>query len=639
MTDGSPAVEPPITPERSFALVVGVESYEIDAKLSLPGPARDAVRFADWLTGTAGIPKSNLRLLLSPLAGTDVEGEAKPATQKNIENALFTDLPQCDGDLLWIYWAGHGFLDRRHDLLLPYADATAGLFAHLNLSSALRRWKSDGIAGGRFRRIVTVGDACRLDIGRLTGKFPQVNYPAGAPTRRMQFTLYASRPGETAKNTVRAGQFTDTLLRRLEGRTLEQATLDLPDIARDVQADFTVMRANGTAWQHPQFDIALGWDGSSLHGDTWADGGTASGPTGGLVLDQVAWTELGQLISESTELPRDTYAAYRWAFEVTGCVPPMDHKLPSSDLLEIVRDLDDRQGTSRAVPLALPFVKHLASRAAPSPWVVAANGWVERTRERLGADPVPVPPSRPVEPPALHVRLTEDDEDSYRLQLWLFQEGWDYVGDFPNPMDLEAVRKALTHHLLTEPAKPARIEFHVPFDLLEVPFETWTVPRPARRGRGERAVQLGCRYEVVLRCPEEREDLELWLAKWQWYETHGGLHPDAVRDVTDCDVSGNLADKLQLDASPVCVLAEVTEELVMDVLEALVDGGIPIAVWRRPSPALGTAIRTALDADPPHALDVASLPDGLRRARVDQHPLALLYDNPGRVPLRRSLSS
>ncbi|MEU0948517.1 hypothetical protein ABZ379_38455 [Streptomyces canus] len=433
MTDGSPAAEPSITPERTFALVVGVESYEIDARLNLPGPARDAVRFADWLTGTAGVPKGNVRLLLSPLADTGVEVASKPATQKNVEDALFTDLPRCEGDLLWIYWAGHGFLDRRHDLLLPYADATAGLFAHLNLSSALRRWKSDEIAGGRFHRTVTVGDACRLDIGRLKGKFSQVNYPTGAPTRRMQFTLYASRPGETAKNTVRAGQFTDTLLRRLEGRTLEQATLGLSDIARDVQADFTVMRADGTAWQHPQFDIALGWDGSSLHGDTWADGGTPRGQTGGLVLDQVAWTELGQLISEETELPRDTYAAYRWAFEVTGCVPPAVHTLPSSDLVEIVRDLDDRQGASRAVPLALPFVKHLASRAAPSPWVVAANAWVERTRARLGADPVPVPPSRPVESPALHVRLTEDDENSYRLQLWSFQGVGTTWATFRNP--------------------------------------------------------------------------------------------------------------------------------------------------------------------------------------------------------------
>ncbi|MEU9733020.1 hypothetical protein [Streptomyces sp. NPDC048002] len=637
MTGGF-AAEPPITPERTFALVVGVESYAIGSPMDLSGPARDAVRFADWLTGTAGVPKSNVRLLVSPLARNRVEVDAEPASQRNVEDALFTDLPRCDGDLLWIYWAGHGFLDRRHDLLLPYADAGAGLVAHLNLTSALRLWKSDEIGGGRFRRVVTVVDTCRIDVQRLKRRFPQVNYPAGAPTRRLQFTLHAARPGEAAKNTTEKGQFTDTLLKRLEGRTLEQATLGLHEIALNVQTDFTVMKRNGTAWQQPQFEIATGWDGSSLYGDSWATDGTTAEPVGGLALDQVAWTELGQLISENAELPRDTYAAYRWAFEVTGCVPPVERTLPAAHLTGIIQDLEDRQGGRRAVPLALPFVKFLASRSAPSPWVVAAHNWVERTRERLGADPVPHPPSRAAEPPSLHVRLTAEDHDSYWLHLWSYQGAFESVGDHPEPMALDEVRTALGEHLLAHSASsPGRIEIHIPYELLEEPFETWEVPL----GRGDRTAKLGCRYEVVLRCPEERGGLaeEPWLTKWQWYEANGGLHPDAVHEVADTDVSDSLADELQLEEPPVCVLAEVTGERLMETLGAVLDGGIPIAVWRRPSTTPGTPIRTALDADPPHPLDVESLPSRLRRAQVRRHPLALLWDNPGRVPVRRSLSS
>ncbi|WP_328875933.1 caspase family protein [Streptomyces sp. NBC_00287] len=643
MTGLSAVPELLIAPERTFALVVGIESYEIDRpRMNLSGPARDAVRFADWLTGTAGVPKSNLCLLLSPLTRNEAGVEAKPATRENVDEALFKELPCCDGDLLWLYWAGHGFLDPTHQLLLPYADATAGHTTHLNLTSALRWWRSDKVSRGRFRRLVTIGDSCRIDerrYGRLG--FVRVDYPAGQPVPdRRQFTLYAARPGETARNRaeLEAGQFTDTLLKRLEGRTLEQATLGLVDIARDVQADFAVMKAHETAWQEPQFEVARAWDGSSLYGDHWTDDGTTSAPTGAPVLDQPAWTELGNLLTDR-KVPPYTYEAYRWAFEVAGCAAPAEHSLPSPHLTEIVRDLDSRQGTSRAVPLALPFMRHLASRSPFADWAAAANAWVERTRERLGADPVPVPPARATEPPALHVRLTPEGDDLFWLQLWSYQGDFENVGDYDRPMDLDAVRTTLGAHLLANASARnlGRIEFHVPYDLLEEPFETWQVST----GRGNKTCALGGRYQVVLRCPEERQGLAEapWRTKWQWYETHGGRHPEAVHDVGDADVSDGLADVLQLEEPPVCVLADVTEPLVMDALEAVLDGGIPIAVWRRPSPGTDESLRTALGATPPAVLDVEALPAVLRRARARHRPLALLWDDPGRIPGRRSLSS
>ncbi|MGV9454527.1 VMAP-C domain-containing protein [Streptomyces sp. NPDC003635] len=640
---GAPAVsEPSITPERTFALVVGVESYGIGSGVDLSGPARDAARFAEWLTGTAGVPKTNVRLLLSPLARNQVGVEADPATRANVEDALLNNLPRHDGDLLWIYWAGHGYLDDRQRLLLPYADATAAHTVHLNLTSALHWWRSNKLSGGRFRRVITIADTCRIDRRMHAGLgFPDIQYAAGLPTPdRRQFRLYAARPGQTAKNRAgrEDGQFTDTLLQHLESRTHEQAVRDLVEIAHAVQRDFRLMRAKGEAWQEPVFEIARDWDDSDLYGDRWAqDGGIATGPTGAPVLDQVAWTQLGELLT-GCSIPPYTYEAYRWAFEVAGCAAPAEHSLPSSHLTEIVRDLDSRQGTSRAVPLALPFVRHLASRSVRPDWAAAANEWVERTRERLGADPVPAPPPRAVEPPALHVRLTPDGDDTYWLQLWSYRGDFENVGDHEQPMDLAAVRAALGAHLLAGPAgKPQRIEFHVPYELLEEPFETWPMPT----GRGTRTTPLGCRYEVVLRCPEERQGLAEapWHTKWQWYETHGGLHPDAVHHLKDADVSEGLADELQLDAPPVCVLVEVTEPRVMDALEAVLDSGTPIAVWRRASPDTEESIRTALAAPPPDVLDVAALPAKLKRARVQRRPLALLWDDPGRVPGRRSLSS
>ncbi|WAZ26014.1 caspase family protein [Streptomyces cinnabarinus] len=637
MTAPPLAAEPPIAPERTFALVVGIESYEINTGLDLSGPARDAVRFADWLTGTAGVPQDNLRLLLSPLAGNQAGTAAKPATGKNVMDALFEDLPRCDGDLLWIYWAGHGFLDPQHQLLLPYADATAGATTPLNLTSALHWWRSSRVRRGRFRHLVAIGDACRIDTRQAKLDFVKVEYPVGLPTpQREQFVLYAARPGETARNLteLQAGLFTDTLLKRLEDRSAAEAVRDLVGIAQAVQGDFAMMKANGTAWQEPQFEIARSWDGSPLYGDHWTD---STAPVGAPALDHTAWKELGQVLT-GCQTPSYTYEAYRWAFEVTGCVPPAEHKLPSPHLTEIVRDLDHRQGTSRAVPLALPFIQHLASRSRRPEWAADAQAWVDRTLERLGADPLPPAPPQPAERPALHIRLTPDGDDDFWLQLWSYQDRFENVGDYEEPMGLAAVRTVLGNHLLAHRASmPQRIEFHVPYELLEEPFETWQVPT----GRGDRTTPLGCRYEVVLRCPEERLGLaeDPWRTKWEWYETHGGRHPDAVHEVGDADVAEGLADELQLDASPVCVLADVTGPLVMDALGAVLDGGIPIAVWPRSSPAPDESLRKALGAEEPDVLDVAALPDALRRLRVKRRPLALLWDDPGRVPARRSLSS
>ncbi|MGW7299508.1 VMAP-C domain-containing protein [Streptomyces sp. NPDC054829] len=638
MTEAPAACEPPITPERTFALVVGIESYEIDGGLALSGPARDATRFADWLTGTAGVPQANVRLLLSPLSRNSAGATADPATRENVEDALLKDLPQRDGDLLWIYWAGHGFLDRAHQLLLPYSDATATHTTHLNLTSALHLWRSTTVGGGRFRDVVAITDACRIDTrwrGDRLG-FGSVAYPVGQPVpARRQFVLYAARPGQAAANRAElgAGQFTDTLLRRLDGLTVADAVRDLVDIARAVQGDFADMKRNGRASQQPTFEIATSWDESPLFGDRWTD---PSGSTGARVLDQLAWTELAELLKDFPRMPPHTYEAYRWAFEVADSAPPAGHCLPSTQLTEIARDLNNRQGTRPGVPLVLPFMQHLASRSRLSVWATAATAWVERTRERLGADPLPPPPPEPTVPPALHVRLTPESEDEYWLQLWTYQGDFENVGDSEQPLDLEAVRKALGDHLLTHKAsaKPKRIEFHVPYELLEEPFETWEVPT----GRPNKTASLGCWYEVVLRCPDEREGLveEPWRTKWRWYETHGGRHPEAVHEVCDTDVTDGLADVLQLNEPPVCVLADVTEPLVPNALDAVIDSGIPIAVWRRPSATEKEPLRTALEMD---SLDVAQLPTKLKHLRVRRQPLALLWDDPGRIPVRRSLSS
>ncbi|MEU9978890.1 caspase family protein [Streptomyces sp. NPDC051014] len=633
-----------LDPQRVFALVVGIESYQIHG-WSLPGPARDAVRFADWLTGTAGVPQTHVRILLSPLREQDPPAHPA-ATAENVHRALFEELPERDGDLLWIYWAGHGFLDFRRQLLLPCADATIAFTRHLNLQAALRWWQSANVPGKRFHRVVAVGDTCRVEARTARTLRFGINEPEAGeliPERR-QFVLYAARAGEAAKNQadLEAGQFTDTLLKRLDGRPVDQAVEDLADIAGAVRADFQVMRANGTAWQEPQFVISEGWDGSALFGDRWSGRreDTESVPPRPPTLDQDAWSQLGPVL-QGQRLPAYSYDAYRWAFEATGCTPPPGNELPGTQLLDVVRDLDSRQGRRLDLPLALPFIRFLAARARKThaSWADEADSWVDRTRERLGAGVIFTPPEPPAEGPALHLRLVPDECNRYWTRMWLYQEEFENIWESSQSLDLPTIRDMLGRQLAVRRSNsPTRIEFHLPYGLLDEPFESWKIP-----WRGGKMKELGCYYDVVLRCPEERQGPAEapWYRKWEWLQAQGGRHPQAVREVCDSDVSDYLGSSLQETEPPVVVLAEVTDPMIMDTLDAVLDGGVPIAVWRRPvagQEGMAEPIRAALTVNP-GPIEVHTLPAMLRTARIRRRPLALMWDDPGRIPERQTLTS
>ncbi len=126
------------------------------------------------------------------------------------------------------------------------------------------------------------------------------------------------------------------------------------------------------------------------------------------------------------------------------------------------------------------------------------------------------------------MRLTESTaEDAFLVRMWLYRRGFETLWESGGPVTLAAVQQELVHRLSEASAGPevGRIEFHVPEVLLDEEFERWPLPT-----RGRRLGEIGCTYEVVVRCPNERTDQSgrRWLRKWAWYRTHGGRHPDAV---------------------------------------------------------------------------------------------------------------
>ncbi|MFD7909786.1 hypothetical protein ACFV30_03525 [Streptomyces sp. NPDC059752] len=692
---------PALGPQRTFALVAGVERYDISHRWNLRGPARDALRFARWLTGPAEVPPGNVRLLLSPLdepgdldwtdspAMTALRSACRPATEENVKSALLDELPQCDGDLLWIFWAGHGYLGPRQELMLPCADARPSQIRHLNLDSALRWWRTDLVKQRRFPLQAALVDSCRVDAPRDTRwNFGNTDYGGGSsvPGRR-QFRLYASREGEVAQNDPErgAGRFTEALLGELDGRSVRESVSGLPGAALSIHRAFKELRERGEGWQLPQFIVDRDWDACSFLDD---DLSRAALPRAAK-LDQAAWDGLGELF-EGRELPRCAYEAYAWAFKAAGCTTPARGGLPGDGLLEVVQDLDERQGGRGGMPLAVPFVRFLADRAAAAGdarWAARLGDWVRATRERL-ALPVLPPPPPPARRTVVHVRLEAPPggEPGFLARMWLRGERARHIWESEGaPVALDEVREQLVRQLALiggaseaagegdgegdgetgggagrQPSVAAvdRIEFHVPYELLDADFDQWPVPRgPAGRRRA-----LGLLHQVVVRCPQERADTRAeWHGTWRWLHAQGGRHPDAVRVVADEEVTDALGIELAAQPPPACVLAHTMAAPHAGLLEAVLEGGLPVAVWRRggglPAPALLDLLAPAgPDGRPdPGALDVLALPARVREvrraaagaaggaARAHQPPaggdqLVLLWDDPDDMPGLRSLA-
>ncbi|MGX9890588.1 VMAP-C domain-containing protein [Streptomyces sp. NPDC002276] len=654
-----------LSPGRTYALIVGIERYDVHSSWNLPGAARDAVRFAEWLTGPGGVPPENVRLFTSSLEAGRHSSRIprEDATERNINQALFNELPTWDGDLLWIFWAGHGFQDGAEQLLLPYSEATAERTAHLNLNSALRWLK--GLPGGTFRHQIAIADSCRTDERQARGlTLGSVDYGSVAVrSDRRQSRLYATMPGDVAKNLADrlAGLFTDLLLDELGKRNACTGAEELPEVARSLQ------RRLRQAAQTPQFIDGRDWNDSSLFDYSPAEPVPR--------LDNTAWRELKTLAGEQ-DLPAYTYDAVLWAFASAECAAPPISTLPPPEdgLTALVRDLEQRQGRS-GVPFSLLFARCLAAHAEDPDWGVRLDSWVDRTSARLGVGAVPPAPARRATAPELHIQLRKSGvEGAYLVDIWLHHDSFDTVWCSRDPLDVPAARQELGGQLGAllerfasdggEQTSIDRIEFHLPFELLSEQVEEWELPI----GRRGRLLRLGGKFEVVVRCPEERTGAayHLWKRKWAWFKAYGGgewalftpgtgLPSQPIWLLGRPSVSARLGLELQADRHvPVCVLAGVSAEELPDALDAVLEAGVPIAVWRRDGPPNGGAFATdapgldrALAPAGTH-VNLRELPQKLRRLRIEgmgvqpqdqtwEHGLALLWDDPERRPERLRL--
>ncbi|MFC8868910.1 caspase family protein [Streptomyces sp. NPDC057148] len=256
MTGPTPA--PAMDPARVHALVVGVETYDAGPGWDLPGPARDAVRFHRLLRA-AGVPDANIRLHLAPLPPYVPEVPYAPADHATLRRQLVRELPTARGEVLWVWWGGHGVLDRAGHLRLFCADATTEDKLGIDLDSALERYAGDAVPG--LADQLWLVDACETFEEALAFRepLPPDALPVGRRgTAHRQTVLRAAGRGRTAANDpVRAtGLFSDVLLALLADRAaVLPAPPDPEELFPAVRARIAALREAGRTLQYPEIRL------------------------------------------------------------------------------------------------------------------------------------------------------------------------------------------------------------------------------------------------------------------------------------------------------------------------------------------------------------------------------------------------
>ncbi|GEB59001.1 effector-associated domain 2-containing protein [Streptomyces gardneri] len=233
-------------PERTYALVVGAERYAAGPSWDLPGPAADARRFTGWLRGR-GVPAANVFLLLDPLPGAggpgpEVDVAADTAGREAVQEVLTRRLPVLEGDLLWVFWGGHGVTDPQGHRRLFYADAGPDDRRNLDLDAWLTAFTTDLLPG--FRRQIWVVDSCQTFVEDLGfARSLPTELPSGGERLpgREQFVLLASRPGQRAVNDPvrQTGAFSRAVLAALAASDGGVWPPDMNAVADTVLGQFT----------------------------------------------------------------------------------------------------------------------------------------------------------------------------------------------------------------------------------------------------------------------------------------------------------------------------------------------------------------------------------------------------------------
>lgn len=686
------------SPKNTHAIIVGVEKYPVK-RLDLDGPANDAAKFSNWLV-QRGVPPRNIRLFLSPLPGNENIKELNgltfdPATEENIRKYFYDYLPKISGDLFWFFWGGHGLITSStsgFNRRLFFEDSNPDSYRNLNLPSLIHSMRFDSFQ--EFRKQIFIIDAC----GEVFNDYRFRIEPAGLdfnPIGRMhkerrQFVYHSSSEGEFAINlsNEKAGLFSKELMNvfgNIQDKT--QWPPDMKQISSLLAERFVQLDIEGKFSQMPTCWEEIDWYGNKkpiavprYNRDYYKiDSQDVNGkdkPVGAEIL-LPSIEALAMKIIPGLSLAH-IEEAYRNSVPTHWEPPPVSSQ-PIFLFYECSQSLAkvSKQSKDQLFPL-LKFLKYLGNELDErletelDEWINTAVGQlyddfeIPSVRKTLNAlKQVNKPMEKSLQTKSyLQIRLVPERTAPrfYRVDAWLRGPNKERRLFSGSRLTARHVKELLPVFFRDAAAEDIHspelcIEFFLSRRQIIEPVDQWETQRDIGG-----PIKIGARHQVLVRSHERSRigDPLLGLRKrWDFVKKHCHclnvneslqMGSDSItacwirlNEVESHRVEGLLQDACQL----VCVLME--EEPGPgntgdpdDVLNSLLEAGIPIILWPRNSHCTNI---DELRAELTHLVGegrLDKLPDRIWKLRKysSRKPgeyslgnnVTLVWDNPNRLP-------
>jgi len=248
-----------ISAANSYVVAIGIEQYDAGESWNLDGPASDAVRVVEYVRA-CGVPKEHVQACLSPLPQNpellprahELAATVATPTQATLDDLIERWMPALQGDLLLIFFAGHGILTVDDERRLYTADATPAIKRNVDVNSLLATLRTDRYPD--LTRQVIIVDACANYIPNPAEHLTHKTYTTGIGVAGVdQFALYAASPGEYAKNlnTEKTGLLTKELMAVLPAAGANAWPPDMGAAADALATRFITLRQRRQTRQTP----------------------------------------------------------------------------------------------------------------------------------------------------------------------------------------------------------------------------------------------------------------------------------------------------------------------------------------------------------------------------------------------------